>query len=69
MLNVFTGNRTFNFLPSETTPGHTTFVNGETFGRLFWVLVTTGIMKEQAAFEAFNAKFKSRAEKEVSGIK
>jgi hypothetical protein len=62
-----TGNRIFNFLPSETNPGHTTFVNGEKFERLFWVLVATGIMKEQKAFEDFNAKFKARVEEVVAG--
>ena len=61
------GNRKFSFLPSERTKGHTTFVNEEKFERFFWVLVATGVMKEQKAFETFNARFKSRVDDVVGG--
>lgn len=66
---VMTESRTFRFLESEKTNGHTTFVQEEKFVGLFWALVASGIMKEQRAFEAFNLKFKGRVEEVVKGGK
>lgn len=64
-----TESRTFRFLPSEKTPGHTTFVQEEKFVGLFWALVASGVMKEQKAFDTFNGKFKGRVEEVENGGK
>ena len=62
MYYVLSGVHSYSFLPSEITPGRTTFVNSEKFARLMFVLVGTGLMSVTKAFEGFNVLFKKRVE-------
>ncbi|KAI1116745.1 hypothetical protein F5Y14DRAFT_54180 [Nemania sp. NC0429] len=56
----------FRFEPSQTTPGHTTFVNSEEFsGALTYLTYLTGSKHQgesSPGFEMFNKSLKARAE-------
>jgi len=59
---IFSGDHSFEFQPSSTTPGGTTFINKEVFtGLLSFVM---GLMGDGTSkgFEGFNRDLKARAE-------
>jgi hypothetical protein len=62
---IFKGDHVFEFLPSEATPGGTTFVQYEDFAGLFAHTMKPERKSGQANFEgfrAFNADLKRRVE-------
>lgn len=62
---LFSGEHSFRFEPSRTTPGATTFVQAEEFSGILSFLIADGTKfakTTKAGFEGFNADLKARVE-------
>lgn len=62
---IFSGYHSFQFRPSEITPGHTTFVNKEEFSGALSFMVAEGWSmgkKTKVGFEGFCSDLKARVE-------
>ncbi|KAG7562738.1 hypothetical protein FFLO_01799 [Filobasidium floriforme] len=68
---IFSGDHSFQFNPSQSTPGHTTFVHGEDFsGMLSFLVGPTWSMGKSTRdnYEKYNVELKARVEgKSFSG--